>query len=190
MVVEVGFHVGSGDAVEMGAGDDAGGERERCAVEEEVCEVVLAGEDDREDGVGVGLELGDGVKFSEDLDTEQGSLIDDKDALKLSGGELLDLPADDGGEGGARGAIGVDFELGGDLAVELEDGAAGGGDPERSVLGGMKAGSRPAEGGGFARAHIAGNQSHGAEPCGIVEAFRDGLDFGSVDFHIILTIGS
>lgn len=70
MVVEVGFHVGSGDAVEMGAGDDSGGERERCAVEEEVCEVVLAGEDDGEDGVGVGMELGDGVKFSEDLNSE------------------------------------------------------------------------------------------------------------------------
>jgi hypothetical protein len=51
MVVEVGFHVGSGDAVEMGAGDDSGGEGERCAVEEEVCEVVLAGEDDGRDGV-------------------------------------------------------------------------------------------------------------------------------------------
>ena len=177
MVVEVGFHVGSSDAVQMRSGDDARGERERCAVEEEVCKVVLAGEDDGEDGVGVGMELGDGMKFSEDLDPEQRSLIDDEDALKLSGGELQDLRADDGGEGGARGAISVDFELGGDLAVELEDGAAGGGDPEGSVLGGMKAGCRPAKRGGFTRAHIASDQSHGAEPCGVVEAFRDGLDF-------------
>jgi len=189
MVVEVGFHVGPGDAVQMGAGDDSGGEGERGAVEEEVGEVVLAGEDDGEDGVGVGLELGDGVKFSEDLNPEQGSLIDDEDALEFSGGELQDLGADDGGEGGARGAIGVDFELGGDLAVELEDGAAGGGDPERSVLGGMKAGGRPAERGGFTRAHIAGNESHGAEPCGVVEALRDGVDFRGLEDLLRFEVG-
>jgi hypothetical protein len=31
------------------------------------------------------MELGDGVKFGEDLNSEQGSLIDDEDALEFSG---------------------------------------------------------------------------------------------------------
>ncbi len=113
MVVEIGVHFLSGDALEMAAGNDSRGEGNGGPVEEEIEEVVLPGEDDGKIGFGVALELGEGVELGQDFDSQEGSFVDDKHRFLLAvAGKLQDLTADDPQEGGPGEGVGVDFELG------------------------------------------------------------------------------
>ena len=102
MVVEIGVHLLSGDALEMAAGNDSRGEGDGGPVEEEIEEVVLPCEDDREIGFGVAFELGEGVELGVDLDSQKRGLVDDEHGFLLAvAGKLDDLPSDDSQEHGA-----------------------------------------------------------------------------------------
>ena len=70
--------------------------------------IFFCGEDDRQKRFGVALELSDGVKFGEDLQSAQGTHVND-DGLEFSGGEIDDLSADRFGEHGAGVCGGVDL---------------------------------------------------------------------------------
>jgi hypothetical protein len=78
VVVEVEFHLLAIDAFEVGAGHHPGREGQGGAVEEFIQEVALSGEDHGQEGFGVGLELGEGVEFQEDFQSQQRGLIDDQ----------------------------------------------------------------------------------------------------------------
>jgi len=113
MMVEIGIHFLSGDALEMAAGNDSRGEGDGGPVEEEIEEVVLPGEDDGKVRFGVAFELGEGVELGQDFDSQEGSFVDDEHRFLLAvAGKLQDLTADDAQEGGPGKGVGVDFELG------------------------------------------------------------------------------
>ena len=57
-----------------------------------------------------------------------------------------------------------------ELAVGLKDRAAGGGEPQDAVLGGVQGAGGPAQRGGCARADLAGDQADGAQAHDVVEA--------------------
>ena len=101
MMFEVKLHILSGDALKVAFGDDSGGQGVGGAIKEQIHEVILPGQDDREEGFGVGFELGDGVQFYEDIEPEKRGLIDDEYSLLLSGGgDLQYLSSDDPGKDG------------------------------------------------------------------------------------------
>ena len=64
-------------------------------------------------GLGVGIELAEGVKFREDVESEEAGLVDDEQGLDFLVDELDDGVANDVGENGARKAFGLDIERSG-----------------------------------------------------------------------------
>ena len=61
--------------------------------------VGLSCEDDGQEGFGVPLKLGEGVKFLEDIEMDEGSLVDNESHLHfLAEDEFLDLSSDGSGE--------------------------------------------------------------------------------------------
>ena len=124
VVQEVGLHVLEGDAGQMASGHDPGGQGQGGPVYEEVGEVILAGQDDGQDWLGVSLQLSDGVQLGQDLKPEEGGFIDDEYGFVLAVlGDIQDLFSDELGEDGPGEAGGVHFELDADLPVEFQDGA-------------------------------------------------------------------
>jgi hypothetical protein len=174
VVVEVEFHLLAIDAFEVGAGHHPGREGQGGAVEEFIQEVALSGEDHGQEGFGVGLELGEGVEFQEDFQSQQRGLIDDQgDFLLFSFYRVLDLGLDDPSHDGAGVAFGFHLQGPAELAVEFEDGAAGGGDPKQAPFGGVEVVDGKAKGGGFSRADFAGDHGDGAQAQSIIEAVLD-----------------
>ena len=74
VVVEVAFHILAVDPFQVGPSDYPGRQGQRSSVEEFVQKIILPGEDDRQQGFGVPLELGEGVEFHEDFQPEQRGL--------------------------------------------------------------------------------------------------------------------
>jgi hypothetical protein len=112
MVVEIGVHLLSGDALEMAAGNDSRGEGDGGPVEEEIEEVVLPCEDDGEIGFGVAFELGEGVELGQNFNSQEGGFVDDEHRFLLAVAcELQDLAPDNAKEGGPGKGVGVDLEL-------------------------------------------------------------------------------
>jgi hypothetical protein len=62
VMVEIGLHVLAFDALEMASGGDPGSQGEGSLPVELVEKVVLPGENDGPDGVGVAFELGEGMR--------------------------------------------------------------------------------------------------------------------------------
>jgi hypothetical protein len=67
------------NTLEMRPGDDSGSQGPGGAEEHLIDEGALAGQDDRQIGFGILIELSEEMEFSEDLQTEEGGLIDDQD---------------------------------------------------------------------------------------------------------------
>jgi len=136
-VVVHGFLV---DAFEVAFGHDAAGQRQPGSIAQVLDEIGLSGENQGEVGFGVVLELRQGVELGEDLEAKQRGLVDDEHGFDLLGfGELEHLAPDGAGHESA-GVAGIFFmaQLAEDLAVELEDGAAGGGDAEDAEFRGCR----------------------------------------------------
>jgi len=105
VVPEVLLHILTVDPFQMATGHDAGGQGLGGAEGELVDEVGLTCEDDGQVGLGVSLKLGEGVQFLEDIQADEGSLVDDEGHLHfLAEDKFLDLFSDGLGEDGAGGA--------------------------------------------------------------------------------------
>ena len=177
VVQEVGLHVLQGDTSQMASGHHPGGQGQGGAVDEQIGEVVLPGENDWEHGVGATVKLGDGVQLGEDLQPEQGSLFDTQDGLFLSLLHALsDELADEPGEHGPGEAGGVQFQGGAYLPVELQDGALRGGDPNWVKLRGVQSAAGPPQGSGLSTAHVSGDQGDCAQADGVVKPFGHSFD--------------
>ncbi len=139
MVGEILFHFPTGDAFEMKAGQDAGSQRMGSAEDELIDQGALPGQDDGEIGFGVLIELGQGVEFGEDLQTQEGSLIDNQDGFYFFAFiEVTDFLLDDAGQNGPGRAGFFDTEFVQDEAVEFQDGSRGGGNGDGAVFGRME----------------------------------------------------
>ena len=68
MVVEVAVHVLSCDTLEVAAGNDSRCQGDGSPVEQEIDQIVLAGQDDGQVRFGVALELGEGMELGIDFD--------------------------------------------------------------------------------------------------------------------------
>ena len=97
MVAEVVLHILAVDAFEMASGDDSGGEGLRGSVGELVDDTGLTCQDDGKVGFGVAIELGEDMKLCEDIETDEGCLVDDEDGLHLfAQHQFPDLPVGSG----------------------------------------------------------------------------------------------
>jgi len=164
VVVEVALHILAVHPFEVGPSDHPGREGQRSSVEEFVQEVTLPGEDDGQQGFGVPLELGEGVEFHEDFQSKQRGLIDDQgDFLFFPFYGVLDLGLNDAGHDGSGVASGFHFQGPAELAVEFQDGAARGGHPQEAPFGGVEVAGGKAQGGGFSRAHLSGDDGERSE---------------------------
>ena len=74
------------------------------------------------------------MQFGKDLQAHKGGFVDDENGMDLLVQQLFDSLVDDSLEGGAGEASGLHVEGGGNLPVQFENGAAGGGDPDSEVL--------------------------------------------------------
>ena len=103
---EVKLHLFEIDSFEMTSGDDARGQWQRGTVLERIEEIILAGQNHGQMRFGVGFELTQGMEFSEDVETEQASLIDDDERLDFLVDEFKGRMANEPSEHGARRAYG------------------------------------------------------------------------------------
>ena len=65
------MHLFDVDTFEMAFGDDARSQRQRRAILKQIDEIVLTGKDHGQMGLGVGIELAEGMEFGEDVESKR-----------------------------------------------------------------------------------------------------------------------
>ena len=124
---------------------------------------ILSAEDKRGQGFGVKVELQQRVELGKDLDAHQVSFINDQDGSLFFRIDFeQDGPEGFGQKGDGEGT-GLDLKGKQDLLEEFEDSPGVGGDGNDSVFGGVKRRRGVAEGGGFARTDLSGDDIKGAQ---------------------------
>ena len=135
MVSQVVGHFLPGDALEMAAGDDPGSQGPGGAEDQLIDQGALTGQDDGQVGFGILIELGEEVEFGQDLQTQEGGLIDDQNRLDFFAFiEGADFLLDEAGQDGPGGAGFFDMEFGQEETVEIQDGTRGGGDGDDLIF--------------------------------------------------------
>ena len=131
------------------------------------------------------------MQFGKDVQPEQGGLVDDEQRLLFFGTDQgLYLLADEPGEDRPGRRDGVDVEFCQQLAIDLEDGAGGGGDPQGFISGGVELSGRPAQGGGLAGADLAGDQGDAADADDVLHPLADGEEFVGLEDGAGFQIGA
>jgi hypothetical protein len=98
VMVQVILHALSIHSFEMTSCNHSGGQRQRGSPVEFIQEVILAGQDDGEDGFRVSFELTESVDLGKDFQSQKGSLIQqEKDLLLFTQDDILDRLSDDPG---------------------------------------------------------------------------------------------
>ncbi|OQC73215.1 MAG: hypothetical protein BWX44_01571 [Spirochaetes bacterium ADurb.Bin001] len=115
------------------------------------------------------------MQLGKDLQSKQGGLVNDHNRRLFPIGDFQNGCFDRLRQSGQRVGLAVHIETGADLFEDVGHGAGGGHDRDNLVLRGMKPSGGMAKRGGFAAAHIAGDQRDGAQRQGVEKAFRDGL---------------
>ena len=92
------------------------------------------------------------------------------------GGNFGDKTPEGFGQKGNGERTGLDLKREQDLLEEFEDGAGVGGNGDDSVLRGMKRRGGIAQGGGFPRTHLSGDDTDGAQVEGIAKSVCEGLE--------------
>jgi hypothetical protein len=116
------------------------------------------------------------VELGKDLDTHQVGFINDQDGSLFLGSNFGDNPPEGFGQKGDRKRAGLDLKGKQDLLEEFEDGAGVGGNGDDSVLRRMKRRCGIAQGGGFARPHLSGDDTDGAQIESIAKSVCEGLE--------------
>lgn len=174
MMFEIAGHIFEFETVQIRSSYDAGGQGLGGLVHELVKEVVLAGQDHRQDRFGIEVELGEGLEFGEDFESHQVGLVDDQDGGHFLESDVEEDVADGFGEAGDGDQAAVVIEGHSDLAIDFDGGACGGDDGDEAILGWVEPRGGVTKGGGFAGAHLAGNDGDGGQMNGIEEAFGGG----------------
>jgi len=141
-----------------------------------VDEGILSTEDEGDQGFGVKVELEQGVELGKDLDTHQVGFVDDQDGLLFLGGDFREEPPKGLGQEGDGEGTRLDLEGEEDLLEKFKDGSGVGSDGNDSVLRGVERRRGIAERGGFARPHLSGNDTDGAQFKGVEESVCEGLE--------------
>lgn len=102
--------------------------------------------------------------------------VNDQDGLLFLGGNFRDNAPEGFGQKGDREGTGLDLKRKQDLLEEFEDGAGVGGNGDDSVLRRMKRRGGIAQGGGFARTNLSGDDTDGAQVESIGESVCEGLE--------------
>jgi hypothetical protein len=141
MMSQVVGHFLPGHTLEMAAGDDSGSQGPGGAKDQLIDQGALPGQDDGQVGFGVLIELGEQVEFRQDLQAQEGGLIDDQNRLDfftfIEGADFL---LDETGQDGPGVTGFFDMEIGQKEAVEIQDGTRGGGDGEDLIFRRVKTG--------------------------------------------------
>jgi hypothetical protein len=141
-----------------------------------VDEGVLSAEDEGDQGFGVKVELEQGVELGKDLDAHQVGFIDDQDGLLFLGGDFREKPSEGLGQESDGEGTRLDLEGEEDLLEKFEDGSGVRSDGNDSVLRRVERRRGIAQRGGFARPHVSGNNTDGAQFKGVEESVCEGLE--------------
>jgi len=138
-------------------------------------EVVLSRQDDGEQRFGIHVELTDGMELGQDFQSHKRGLVDDQDGGLFSLGDFDNDRFKGAYQPGQRVGLAVHVEAAAYLFQDVGHGSGSGYDGDDPVLRGMELSGGMAQGGGFAAAHIAGDDGDGAQTKGVEAAFRDSL---------------
>jgi len=83
MMSQIVFHFLTGDAFQVTAGQDTGSQGMGSAKNELIHQGTLTGQDDGEVGFGVLVELGEGVEFGKDFQSQERGLINNQDGFSF-----------------------------------------------------------------------------------------------------------
>ncbi len=138
-------------------------------------EVVLSCQDDGEQRFGIHIELTDGMELGQDFQSHKRGLVDDQNGDLFSLGDFDDDRFKGAYQPGQGVGLAVHVEAAAYLFEDVGHGSGSGHDGDDAVSRGMEFSGGMAQGGGFAAAHIAGDDGDGAQIQGIEKAFRNGL---------------
>jgi len=135
---------------------------------------ILSAEDEGDQGFGIKIKLQECMELGKDFDAHQVGFVNDQDGLLFLGGHFGDNPPEGFGQEGDGEATGLNLKGQQDLFKQFEDGAGVAGNGDDPVLGGVKGGGGIAQGGGFSRAHLSGDDTDGAQVKSIEESVLRG----------------
>lgn len=181
MMLQVSGHLIMGQSFQMTPSHHSGGDGPGGMVHEFIQQVILACKDKGEEGLGVVVELAQGLELSQDFQAQEIRFVDNKQGCLFSLRDFTDEGADCFGDSRDGVGVGLLVQSVGDLPQDLQSGACGGDDRDEFILGGVEFGGEEAQGGGFTSPHFACHHTHRSQLDGEKTAFGCGLESWGVE---------